>query len=539
METNGEIIGPGYQPHTIQTESSFQSYVRLNTEGNYVAFAAAEKANAMVVRFNLPDAPSGGGLSSSLRLFVNGELMRTVPLNSQDMWLYGTYPFSNDPAEGKPRNFYDEVRLKGLRIQAGDQVRLEKATDDGVPCIVDLVDLENVAPALTAPANAINARELGARGDGETDDTLALRLGITRAAETGRVLWVPPGDYLVTGDLLVPSGVTIQGAGMWHTTFVGNRELYPQADRRVRFRVEGETIKVADFAIVGALNYRNDQEPNDGIIPERCRDVTVARIWVEHTKAGVWAYNATNLTITGCRFRNMIADGVNLCVATTDSLVENCSARGTGDDCFAIWPAASDQGYVDAHVVPGNNIIRRCTGQLTFLANGASIYGGANNRLEDCLFTDIGTGCGILISTTFPTTDEARGVNNNFSGTTVVRNNVLQRCGGYDHGWTWRGSMQLCMHHQNISGLEISDITIEDSFSDGLQIVGPGSADREGGGVLADSTITNLRVEGVGHGKEHSHALFVRADARGDVTITDSELPSVRNETDQFVVRQP
>ena len=111
---------------------------------------------------------------------------------------------------------------------------------------------------------------------------------------------------------------------------------------------------------------------------------------------------------------------------------------------FAIWPAVSDQGYVqDAR--PGNNVISRCTAQLPFLANGGAIYGGFGNRIEDCLFTDIATGCGILISTTFPTSDEGRKIDNNFSGTTVIRHCELIRCGGDDHSWSWRGSLQICL----------------------------------------------------------------------------------------------
>ena len=536
MATNGSRIGPGYAPHTIETESSYQGAVGLHEAGDYVEFAAAVAGNAMVVRYGLPDAPEGGGTRSSVRLSVNGEIVRTIELSSRNAWLYGVYPFSNDTGQGKPRNFYDEAQVRDLTISAGDTVRLEKVADDGLSCTLDFVDLEMVAAPLAAPADGLNVRALGARGDGVTDDTAALRRGIAEAESTGRPLWVPPGRYLVTGDLIVPSGVTIQGAGMWHTTFVGDAELYPQADRRVRFKLVGDGMTLADFAIFGALNYRNDQEANDGIIGAVCRDATIARIWIEHTKVGAWIYNGTDLTITGCRFRNMLADGVNLCVATTGSVVENCTARGTGDDCFAIWPAPSDQGFVDEHVVPGNNVIRRCTGQLTFLANGAAIYGGANNRLEDCLFTDIGTGCGILLSTTFPTTDEDRGIDNNFSGTTVVRDNVLLRCGGYDHGWAWRGAMQLCLDRRNMAGLLIERTTIKDSFSDGLTVVAPGTS--HGHGTLTDTRITDLTVRGVGLGTREGHGLVVREDARGGLTLVDSELPSVRNDAEAFAIDQ-
>ncbi|KAF0095783.1 MAG: parallel beta-helix repeat-containing protein [Puniceicoccaceae bacterium 5H] len=536
MQTDGQVLGPAYGPHTLESESSHQRAVRLHEEGAYVAFIAQEAANALIVRFSLPDAPEGGGTATTLRLSINGKAVRALELSSRNAWLYGDYPFSNDPAQGKPRNFYDEARVKGLQIAAGDTVRLEKTSADGVACTVDLVDIEPVPAALSAPDDALSLEDFGAVGDGQTDATEALKTAVEAAQEQGRPVWVPAGDYRITGDIVVPSAVTIQGAGMWHTTFVGNPELYDQADRRVRFKLQGKDIRLADFAIVGALNYRNDQEPNDGVIGSICQNATISRLWIEHTKVGVWIYNGVGLKIEGCRFRNMLADGVNLCVGSKDNLVENCSARGTGDDCFAIWPAASDQGYIDENVVPGNNVIRRCTGQLTFLANGASVYGGANNRVEDCLFTDIGTGCGILISTTFPTSDEARGIDNNFSGTTVVEHCRLVRCGGYDHAWAWRGSFQICMDRRSISGLEIREVDIRDSFSGGLTVVGPGS--QHGEGTLSDSSLRQVRVQGVGLGAKDSHDLFIREDARGGLTLIDCQLDAVANASEHFDVER-
>ena len=73
-----------------------------------------------------------------------------------------------------------------------------------------------------------------------------------------------------------------------------------------------------------------------------------------------------------------------------------------------MWPAASDQSFVQQAPAPGSNVFRHCTGQLPFLANGGAIYGGANNRIEDCVFQDISAGCGILLSTTFPTVGRER-----------------------------------------------------------------------------------------------------------------------------------
>ncbi len=535
MRTTGAILGPQYGPHRLETESSGQRCVQLRRAGEQVEFTAAANCDSLVIRFNLPDAPKGGGRTSELALRINGQSVQTLSLTSRNMWLYGAYPFSNDPAQGKPRNFYDELRVKHVKIAAGDVVRLEKTANDGVACTLDLVDLELMPAPLAAPAGALSVLDFGADPQGRADATKALRRAIAAAQKQGGIVWVPAGDYLITGDIVVPSGVTIQGAGLWHTTFVGDAALYGDAARRVRFKLAGANVHLADFAIVGRLNYRNDQEPNDGIVGTDCTDASISRVWVEHTKAGAWIYNGTRLVIDGCRFRNLLADGVNFCVGTNHSVVQNCTARGAGDDCFAIWPVASDQGHDEHAAKPGDNVIRRSTGQLPFLANGAALYGGANNRVEDCLFTDITAGCGILISTTFPTSDEARQVDNNFRGTTVVKNNRLVRCGGYDHSWAWRGSVQLCLDRRSISGLRLSQLEIRDSLSDGLTVVAPGGA--KGEGTLSDTLLEDVVIAHPGLGAPGRPGLWIRNDANGGLSLRRSSVGDVRNESSNFKIR--
>ncbi len=55
---------------------------------------------------------------------------------------------------------------------------------------------------------------------------------------------------------------------------------------------------------------------------------------IEHTKTGVWIEDSTGLVIDSCRFRNTLADGCNLNIGIQNTTVTNCTARGTGDDCF-------------------------------------------------------------------------------------------------------------------------------------------------------------------------------------------------------------
>src|SRR3984893_16481286 len=97
--TNGTIIGPGTAAYTLAAEASARSAVSL-APGQYVQFTLPAAANAINVRYSIPDAPTGGGITAPLDGQVNGYYHRTMTLTSQYSWLYGQYPYDNDPTEG-------------------------------------------------------------------------------------------------------------------------------------------------------------------------------------------------------------------------------------------------------------------------------------------------------------------------------------------------------------------------------------------------------------------------------------------------------
>lgn len=52
----------------------------------------------------------------------------------------------------------------------------------------------------------------GVVGDGKTDDTAALQKALDTAGATGGEVYLPPGQYLVAGNLRVPTGVCLRGS---------------------------------------------------------------------------------------------------------------------------------------------------------------------------------------------------------------------------------------------------------------------------------------------------------------------------------------
>ena len=515
----GTILGPQYGPNVVASEASGRECVQLNGGGQYVEFTAQAAANSIVVRYSVPDTANGAGTNYTISLYTNGVFVQRLPLTSQYSWRYGSYPFSNTPGDGSPRNFFDEARLMGLNINAGDRVRLEEdAGDTAAYYVIDLMDLEEVAPPLTVPPNSISVTSYGADTNGINDSTAALQNCINAAG--GKTVWMPPGTYLITGTINLPSNTTVQGAGMWYCTLIGSPSLYNTSpSRRVTLNGSGSNIHLSDFAILGFLNYRNDSEANDGLGGSYGTGSTISRIWVEHTKTGAWLINSSGLLVSDCRFRDTEADGINLAVGMQGTTVTNCTARGTGDDCFPIWPAT----YTGQTYTPGFNVITHCTAQVPFLANGGAIYGGVSNTIEDCQFLDITYGCGILISTTFPVGG------NIFSGTTVAQRCDLIRCGGYDPGYQWRAALQLCLdtYSGGISGLNLNNLNITNSVSDGMSIIG-------GNGTLSGAVAANVSIPNYGIGAGGRNALWARSDAVGSMTVSNSTIAEYLDASPNF-----
>lgn len=472
--TNGAVLDATRAFGEIAAESSGRRSVRLDAAGQYVQFTAAQEANSVVVRYVIPDAPAGGGITATLSLYVNGAFRQKLGLTSRYAWSYGGAEQTlNEPAAGGAHHFFDEARALVGAIPAGATVALQKDDDDAAEYyVVDLIDLEQVAPPQDMPAGFVSIADCGAVPDDNADDRRALEECIFRARSQGTGVWIPPGAFELTSQPrdamgIAVSDVTIGGAGMWHSTLRG---------RFARFHCTGNNCGFRDFAILGETTLRDDATPENGFNGGAGTGSRMQNVWVEHTKVGWWvgagASNVTNgLVIAGSRFRNLFADGVNFCNGTSNSLVEQSHFRNTGDDALASWAPSFDGG------VNTGNVFRLNTVQLPWRANCFALYGGKDNRVEDNLCYDVVAYPGILIAQEFKAWP--------FAGTTIVQRNSLIRAGGPMWGEE-HGALKLHAREGALSGIVVRDILIDSPTFSGVQI--------EGDFALSDATFENITI---------------------------------------------
>lgn len=411
-DTNATILNTSTVYLTdIQSEAGGRQAVKLVNTGDYIEFTLSKPANAMVIRYSIPDSSDGTGINADLSMYVDGKDSGNLSLTSKYAWVYGEYPYTNYPGQGSGHRFFDETRtfFNEGTLSSGTKIKLQKDSSDTAEYyVIDFIECELVEPALTKPDNALSVTDYGAIADDGNDDYQAFLNCISAAKNSGKEVWIPAGNFnLAKKQAIDVSDVTIRGAGMWYTNLTG---------AGASFHYQG-TCKFYDFSLTGVSTVRDDGGDLAGFEGVgTATNVTIENIWMEHMKVGVWSYNTTGLVIQGCRIRNTYADGINMCSATNDAAVRNNNIRNTGDDCIAIWPWQGDSS---------NNTIAYNTIQFPTLANGIAVYGGFGNIVEHNYVADtINNGSGICIGTDYDTP-------NGFSGTTVVSNNILVRCGSY------------------------------------------------------------------------------------------------------------
>lgn len=120
-------------------------------------------------------------------------------------------------------------------------------------------------------SNGVCVLSLGAKGDGVTDDTAALQEGIRQAVEEGSFrLCIPPGNYLISDTLLLPSGFRLEGSGAGATKLLTAQS--PQFN----------AIEIADAINVVVSDLSLIEKDHEGGLGEARSVLTTMDAWKKH-----------------------------------------------------------------------------------------------------------------------------------------------------------------------------------------------------------------------------------------------------------------
>ncbi|MEE1733093.1 discoidin domain-containing protein [Streptomyces sp. BE282] len=478
-----QVVGPNRTVGDIAGEASGRKTVTLNNNGNYVEFTTKKATNTLVTRFSIPDSAGGGGINSTLNVYVDGTFLKAIDLTSKYAWLYGNEAApGNSPGSGAPRHIYDEANVMlGRTVPAGAKIRLQKDAANSSTYAIDFVSLEQVAPVAnpnpatyTVPA-------------GFTHQDVQNALDKVRMDTTGTLtgVYLPAGEYSTASKFQVyGKAVKVVGAGPWYTRF---NAPTTQDNTDIGFRAEASAkgSSFANFAYFGNYTSRIDG-PGKVFDFSNVSDIVIDNIWNEHMVCLYWGANTDNITIKNSRIRNMFADGINMTNGSTDNLVTNNEARATGDDSFALF-SAIDAGGADMK----NNVYENLTSILTWRAAGVAVYGGYDNTFRNIHIADTLVYSGITVSSL----DFGYPMNGFGTQPTKIENVSIVRSGGHFWGSQTFPGIWLFSASKVFQGIRISDVDIVDPTYSGIMF----QTNYVGGQPqfpIKDTVLTDISISG-------------------------------------------
>ncbi|MGW3889124.1 discoidin domain-containing protein [Micromonospora chokoriensis] len=478
------VVGPNREVGDLAGEASGRRAVTLNSNGSYVEFTTRASTNTLVTRFSIPDAPGGGGINSTLNVYVNGTFHKAIDLTSRYAWLYGneTSP-GNSPSAGSPRHIYDEANVMlNSTVPAGSKIRLQKDPANTTTYAIDFINTEQVAPI----ANPDPARYTTPTGFTHQDVQNALDR--VRMDTTGNLVgvYLPAGNYSTSSKFQVyGKAVQVTGAGPWYTRF---NAPSGQDNTDIGFRAENSAANSSfkNFAYFGNYTSRIDG-PGKVFDFSNVSNIVIDNIWNEHMVCLYWGANTDYMTIKNSRIRNMFADGINMTNGSTNNLVSNNDARATGDDSFALF-SAIDAGGADMK----DNIYENLTSTLTWRAAGVAVYGGYGNTFRNIYIADTLVYSGITISSLdfgYPMNGFGASPPTRFENISIVR------AGGHFWGSQTFPAIWVFSASKVFQGIRVSDVDIIDPTYSGIMF----QTNYVGGqpqNPITDTVFTNISISG-------------------------------------------
>ncbi|MFI6477183.1 discoidin domain-containing protein [Nonomuraea sp. NPDC050663] len=497
------VVGPSRDIGEVDGEASGRKAVTLNQTGAFVEFTTKASTNTLVTRFSIPDAPGGGGINSTLNVYVNGAFHKAINLTSRHMWHYGPEAGPNEsPGSGAPRHIYDEanVMLDGT-FPAGTKIRLQKDAANTTTYAIDFIDTEQVAPI----ANPDPAKYVVPNGTGHQDVQAALDKARMESGWEG--VYLPAGTYQITQKFNVyGKAIKLVGAGPWFSRF---HAPTGQSNTDVGFEVASTAggSSFTGFAVFGNYISRIDG-PGKVFNLNGVANLTLDNLWVEHQVVMVWGTNIQNVTVTNSRARNLFADAINFTNNSRNNTVRNVDSRTSGDDAFALFNAQD--------IAQGDNtgnVFENLSATLSWRAAGLAVYGGLDNVFRNIYIADTLTYSGITISSLdfgYP----FRGF-----GTTPTRfeNISIMRAGGHFWGAQTFPAIWLFSASKEFRGIRVTNVDIVDPTYHGIMF----QTKYNGGqpeNPMTDTILTNISISGA----KKSGDEF---DAKSGFALWANELP--------------
>ena len=232
----------------------------------------------------------------------------------------------------------------------------------------------------------VYASAFGVIGDGTTNNTIAFQravdqLWLTSAAKNDKanrvILYLDPGEYIINGELKIPSNAKIVGAGIDSTFIIqtGSNAIFRMVDNR---STPGNYIAVTGMA--------GDQRPSNILISGLTLKTTTANrlVYLDNTDSTLFDRvkflgTYTDLSTVSLTSQSAVEiRSLSEATLTTNIIFNHCIFNSTG---YGIY-GESDQNNI--------SIVNSIFYQLyDAISIGGGVVGALNSKINDCYFDQI------------------------------------------------------------------------------------------------------------------------------------------------------
>jgi len=235
----------------------------------------------------------------------------------------------------------------------------------------------------------ISVKSYGAKGDGITDDTVAIQNALN-AATPGSIVLLPSGQYIVSNVLTMGNpDVVLVGNG---ATLVATNPAYQALD------ITGSHCAVVGVVFQGVGTTRLTTPASSKIIGQGNYLQLIGNTINGGASAGIFIYVSQNYLIWGNSVSNTLADGIHNTNGSSENgsangIIENNTVTHSGDDLISVVSYNYPSILPVSNVLIANNIVSGNN-----YGRGITVVGGQGITFANNTISNVNQGAGIYVS---------------------------------------------------------------------------------------------------------------------------------------------
>jgi hypothetical protein len=236
----------------------------------------------------------------------------------------------------------------------------------------------------------INVKDAGAIGDGITDDTKAIKKAIASLTSDNNKVYFPEGIYKVTETILLPSNITLEGAG------IGSRLIIGRSFKTGIFSASGQSnITISKLSFEGTNRELKKNETAERLIffekcsaisindcdlgkttiaiqGQGCIDMSVTNCYVHDIKhredfsegyGMLFNLSCSNVTVSSNKFKNIGRHSIYMSSGTSNAIIKENLVDGCESVAIAVYSKSKQK--VSENIEISNNDIRNVSGKVS------------------------------------------------------------------------------------------------------------------------------------------------------------------------------